>query len=133
MHLLAPAILALARTSYAWPGPTELLPRQAPNSSSTGSGTASITPHASYGSSVGVLGCKIDVNRVAYWPLPVDCDSMCVKLTYEGTSLTVLHIDTSGGNYDISYDAYSKLYCGVPGMDRTCEGGGVDMQCMLTT
>lgn len=38
-----------------------------------GSGTAmGITPHDMYSSSVGVLGCKIDTNRVAYWPQSVD-------------------------------------------------------------
>lgn len=93
------------------------------------SGTYSVTPHVQYSSSIGVLGCKIDYNRVAYWPMAPDCDNMCVKLTYNGQSLNVLHVDQSGGAYDISYDAWSQLYCGVPGTAGTCEGGGVDMQC----
>ena len=36
--------------------------------------TISITPHDSYSSSVGVLGCKINTDRVAYWPGAVSCD-----------------------------------------------------------
>lgn len=109
-----------------------LVAQTAAQSASAGSGTFSVTPHASYSSSIGVLGCKIDYNRVAYWPMEVDCDSMCVKLTYQGNSMTVLHVDHSGGAYDISYDAWSRLYCGVPGTDQTCIGGGVDMECALT-
>ena len=34
-------------------------------------GSISVTPHQQYSSSVGVLGCKINTNRVAckqYWP-----------------------------------------------------------------
>lgn len=122
MHLIVPTIFALIGMTAARPGLIQ-------SRQSSGSGTYSVTPHASFSSSVGVLGCKIDYNRVAYWPMQVDCDSMCVKLTYQGTSMTVLHIDHSGGAYDISYDAWSRLYCGVPGADQTCVGGGVDMQC----
>lgn len=122
MLFLVPIILALAGVSCARSGPTR-------RASSAGSGTYSVTPHTSYSSSVGVLGCKIDYNRVAYWPMEVDCDSMCIKLTNNGKSLTVLHVDTSGGAYDISYDAWSQLNCGVPGSAQTCVGGGVNMQC----
>ncbi|KAJ4390092.1 hypothetical protein N0V93_007565 [Gnomoniopsis smithogilvyi] len=121
MLFLFSAVLALAGVSCARSGPTR-------RASSSGSGTYSVTPHTSYSSSVGVLGCKIDYNRVAYWPMEVDCDSMCIKLTNNGNSLTVLHVDTSGGAYDISYDAWSQLNCGVPGSAQTCVGGGVNMQ-----
>ncbi|KAH0006683.1 hypothetical protein KCU78_g12180, partial [Aureobasidium melanogenum] len=34
-------------------------------------GTISATPHVEYSSSIGVLGCKINTNRVAYWPMSV--------------------------------------------------------------
>ncbi|KAJ4422883.1 hypothetical protein N0V82_002409 [Gnomoniopsis sp. IMI 355080] len=120
--LFVPVILALVGVSCARSGPTR-------RASSSGSGTYSVTPHTSYSSSVGILGCKIDYNRVAYWPMEVDCDSMCIKLTgNNGKSLTVLHVDTSGGAYDISYDAWSQLNCGVPGSAQTCDGGGVNMQ-----
>jgi len=43
--------------------------------------------------------------------------------------VTVLHIDKSDVAHDISYDAWSRLYCGVPGEDQTCVGGGVPMEC----
>ena len=32
-----------------------------------------VTPHMQYSSSVGVPGCLIDTNRVAYFPQPVSC------------------------------------------------------------
>lgn len=117
MHSLIPTILAMAAVAHA----------------ETGSGTYSVTPHDAFSSSIGVLGCKIDVNRVAYWPTAPDCTDMCVKLTNNGNSITLLHIDQSGGAHDISYDAWSRLNCGVPGTDGTCQGGGVDMQCEFNT
>lgn len=98
------------------------------SSSSSGS-TISVTPHTMFSSSIGVLGCKIDYNRVAYWPSMPDCDNMCAKLTYQGNSLNVLHIDQSGGAHDISWDAYSQLVCGEPATTGKCTGGGVDMEC----
>ena len=61
------------------------------------SGAVSITPHASYSSSIGVLGCKINTNRVAYWPSFPDCDKMCVKVSAKGRSVHLLKIDQSGG------------------------------------
>lgn len=117
MHSFVTSMLALAAVAHA----------------GTGSGTYSVTPHDAYSSSIGVLGCKVDVNRIAYWPETPDCSNMCVKLTHNGNSLTVLHIDTSGGAHDISYDAWSQLNCGVPGSDGTCQGGGVDMECKFNT
>ena len=45
------------------------------------SGSCSVTPHAEYSSSIGVPGCKINTNRVAYWPGSVDCNNICVKVT----------------------------------------------------
>ncbi len=53
----------------------------------------SVTPHDMYSSSVGVLGCKINTNRVAYWPMSVDCDNICVQVSYQGRSLNLLRID----------------------------------------
>ena len=58
------------------------------------SGTVWVTPHDSYSSSVGVLGCKIDTDRVAYWPASVDCTNICVSLSYEGRDVK-LRLDTS--------------------------------------
>lgn len=73
----------------------------------SGSGTIWATPHEQYSSSAGVLGCKIDTNRVAYWPGPVDCDSICVSVSRAGRSVTLLRIDSSQGAHDLSYDAWN--------------------------
>ncbi|KAJ9143027.1 Cerato-platanin [Pleurostoma richardsiae] len=89
--------------------------------------TVSVTPHEQYSSSVGVLGCKINTNRVAYWPMAVDCNSLCIKLTYEDRSLNLLRIDQSGGAYDISYDAWNQLVFGQPATVEPHTGGGYPM------
>ncbi|EXK23287.1 hypothetical protein FOMG_19933, partial [Fusarium oxysporum f. sp. melonis 26406] len=72
-------------------------------------GSASITPHDQYSSTIGVLGCKIDTNRVAYWPGTVDCNNICVKVSNKGRDVHLLKIDSSGGAHDISYDAWNYL------------------------
>ncbi|KAK3051044.1 hypothetical protein LTR09_007793 [Extremus antarcticus] len=87
-------------------------------------GSISITPHDSYGSSIGVLGCKINVNRVAYWPMQPSCDGMCMKVSANGRSTTLLQIDTSGGAYDISYEAWNILKTGQSATTDPVEGGG---------
>ncbi|KAK3948040.1 hypothetical protein QBC32DRAFT_382283 [Pseudoneurospora amorphoporcata] len=86
-----------------------------------------ITPHDKYSSSVGVLGCKIDINRVAYWPSSVSCNDICVRVTSTATgrSVTLLKIDQSGGAHDISYDAYAYLQNGI-GAASPVVGGAVD-------
>ncbi|PNY26755.1 Uncharacterized protein TCAP_03327 [Tolypocladium capitatum] len=89
--------------------------------------TVSVTPHEQYSSSVGVLGCKINTNRVAYWPGSVDCNNICVKLTNGGNSLYVLKIDSSGGAHDISYDAWNQLVFGQSATTDPQQGGGVNM------
>lgn len=89
---------------------------------------ASITPHESYSSSVGVIGCKINTNRVAYWPSSVDCNNICVRVSYEGRSLNLLKIDQSGGAFDISYDAWNYLGFGVSAIDDPRTGGGLNME-----
>lgn len=61
------------------------------------SGSISVTPHVSYSSSIGVLGCKINTNRVAYWPSFPSCNNMCVKVSSNGRSVNLLKIDQSGG------------------------------------
>ncbi|KAK3402368.1 hypothetical protein B0T20DRAFT_451190 [Sordaria brevicollis] len=93
----------------------------------------SVTPHAEFSSSVGVLGCKINTNRVAYWPDFPSCDNFCVKLTHEsGRSVHVMHIDQSRGARDISYDAWNYLYTGHSvtenGWARAGSGIEVDVQ-----
>jgi hypothetical protein len=91
-------------------------------------GTVWATPHDSYSSSVGVLGCKIDTNRVAYWPQSVDCDNICVALRYEDREVKLLRIDQSEGAYDVSYDAWNYLYTGHSAKDEPTAGGAVEMQ-----
>ena len=89
--------------------------------------THGITPHVQYSSSVGVLGCKIDTNRVAYWPMSVDCDNICVRVSYAGRSVELLRIDQSGGAFDISYDAYNYLVSGKSARESPVAGGPVNM------
>ncbi|KAJ2903794.1 hypothetical protein MKZ38_009360 [Zalerion maritima] len=90
--------------------------------------TISVTPHDSYQSSAGVLGCYINTNRVAYWPSSPDCNDICVKLTYGDRSLHVLKIDISMGAYDISYDAWNELVYGESAHDSPHAGGGEPME-----
>ncbi|KAL2151439.1 hypothetical protein VTH82DRAFT_6537 [Thermothelomyces myriococcoides] len=93
-----------------------------------GAETRSITPHDAYSSSIGVLGCKIDTNRVAYWPMAVDCNNICVRVTYNGRSVELLRIDQSGGAYDISYDAWAYLQTGQSAAENPITGGAIDME-----
>lgn len=88
----------------------------------------SITPHDKFSSSIGVLGCKINTNRVAYWPMQPSCDSMCYKLSANGRSVHVLQVDTSGGAYDVSYDAWNYLYTGQGAEQDPQMGGGIDAE-----
>lgn len=92
-------------------------------------GKVSITPHDKYSSSVGVLGCKINTNRVAYWPSTPDCNNVCVKLSHEGRSVYLLQIDSSGGAHDISYDAWNFLKTGhsVKEPGQAVAGGGFEV------
>ncbi|OLN86016.1 hypothetical protein CCHL11_10092 [Colletotrichum chlorophyti] len=91
------------------------------------SGSASMTPHDVYSSSIGVLGCKIDINRVAYWPSSVGCDDICVKVSNGDRSVNLLRIDQSGGAFDISYDAWNYLSTGRGAAEAPTQGGGVPM------
>ncbi|QUC16036.1 uncharacterized protein UV8b_00277 [Ustilaginoidea virens] len=85
------------------------------------------TPHDSYSSSVGVLGCKINTDRVAYWPQPVDCDGICVSVRYQDRQVYLLRVDQSGGAHDMSYDAWNYLYTGEPATEKPAAGGAVEM------
>ncbi|TGO12088.1 hypothetical protein BTUL_0095g00460 [Botrytis tulipae] len=85
-----------------------------------------ITPHPFFGSSIGVLGCMINTNRVAYWPTWPDCGaSICVQVSYGGRSVNLLHIDHSGGAHDISYDAWNYLYTGQSATVNPEQGGSI--------
>ncbi|KAF2264141.1 hypothetical protein CC78DRAFT_533384 [Lojkania enalia] len=86
----------------------------------------SITPHDKYSSSIGVLGCKIDTNRVAYWPGWPKCDGVCIKVTANGRSVNLLQIDASEGAHDISYDAWNYLSTGQSATENPSMGGGID-------
>lgn len=87
--------------------------------------SVSITPHDVYGSSIGVLGCHVNVNRIAYWPMAPGCNNLCKKVTSNGRSVYLLHIDQSGGAYDISYDAWNYLNVGVSAKEKPTAGGGI--------
>ncbi|KAM0364341.1 hypothetical protein ACHAO7_009387 [Fusarium culmorum] len=110
-------VCAAIGTSLAWASPAVI----------GGSGTVSITPHDMYSSSVGVLGCKIDTNRVAYWPGSVDCNNICVKVSHQGRSVNLLKIDSSGGAHDISYEAWNYLGFGKSATEDPQRGGGINM------
>ncbi|KAI1458478.1 hypothetical protein F4805DRAFT_140732 [Annulohypoxylon moriforme] len=85
------------------------------------------TPHDSYSSSIGVLGCKINTNRVAYWPGSVDCTNICVSLSYDGRTVNLLRVDQSQGAHDVSYDAWNYLYTGYSATEKPTAGGAVAM------
>ncbi|KAJ4252875.1 hypothetical protein NW762_010781 [Fusarium torreyae] len=91
------------------------------------SGTVWATPHDSYSSSIGVPGCKVNTNRIAYWPNSVDCNNICVALTYEDRTVHLLRIDQSQGAHDVSYDAWNYLYTGYSATDKPTAGGPVEM------
>ncbi|KAJ0382992.1 hypothetical protein COL922a_011405 [Colletotrichum nupharicola] len=91
-------------------------------------GTAGMTPHDAFSSSIGVLGCKINTNRVAYWPNSVGCDDICVKVTNGERYVHLLRIDQSGGAYDISYDAWNYLSTGKGAAEAPSQGGPISME-----
>ncbi|KAF1960987.1 hypothetical protein CC80DRAFT_489217 [Byssothecium circinans] len=86
----------------------------------------SITPHDVYGSSIGVLGCHVNTNRIAYWPSFPGCNNLCKKVTANGRSVYLLHIDQSGSAYDISYDAWNYLNVGASAKAQPTMGGGIN-------
>ncbi|EFY96537.1 cerato-platanin like protein [Metarhizium robertsii] len=88
----------------------------------------SVTPHDQYSSTIGVIGGMINANRVAYWPTYPSCDNICVKVSYQGRSLNLLHIDKSGGAHDISYDAWNYLVSGKSAKESPQTGGGITME-----
>ncbi|KAI0884362.1 uncharacterized protein GGS22DRAFT_165459 [Annulohypoxylon maeteangense] len=86
------------------------------------------TPHDSYSSSIGVLGCKVNTNRIAYWPGSVDCTNICVSLSYGGRTVHLLRVDQSQGAHDVSYDAWNYLYTGYSATEKPTAGGAVAME-----
>jgi len=75
-----------------------------------------VTPHQQFSSSMGVLGCMINTDRVAYFPTEPTYDDICIKLTLNGRSVNLLKIDHSEGAHDISYDAFVYLTTGGTGL-----------------
>ena len=51
---------------------------------------------------------------------------MCVKVSANGRSVHLLQVDTSGGAYDISYDAWNYLKVGQSATTDPQMGGGFD-------
>jgi len=86
------------------------------------------TPHDSYSSSIGVLGCKVNTDRIAYWPMSVDCSNFCVRLSYGDRSVFLLRVDQSGGAYDVSYDAWNYLITGASATADPTAGGATAME-----
>jgi hypothetical protein len=110
----------LSILSFAAAGSALTLP-----SSFTKRDAISVTPHDAFSSSIGVLGCKIDTNRVAYWPSFPGCDDICVRVTANDRNVTLLKIDQSGGAFDISYDAWNYLMVGESATTNPQQGGGL--------
>ncbi|KAJ3561046.1 hypothetical protein NPX13_g9094 [Xylaria arbuscula] len=117
-------LLSFMTTSTALASP---LVRQVARSDDSSS-TVWATPHDSYSSSVGVLGCKVDTDRIAYWPGSVDCTNICVSLKYDGRSVKLLRIDSSEGAHDVSYDAWNYLVTGYSATEKPTAGGAVAME-----
>lgn len=106
---------------------TALLLQAASAAAAAAGATVMATPHDSYSSSIGVLGCKINTDRVAYWPDTVTCDNICVSLSYQDRQLYLLRIDQSGGAHDVSYDAWNYLVTGKSATQAPTAGGGIAM------
>ncbi|KAI0454573.1 hypothetical protein F5B21DRAFT_475139 [Xylaria acuta] len=123
MRLVSPYVLSFLAAAVT-AAPTDVAARSA----SSGTGTVWATPHDSYSSSVGVLGCKVNTNRVAYWPGSVDCNNICLSLSYESRSVKLLRIDSSQGAYDVSYDAWNYLITGSSATKKPTAGGAVAME-----
>ena len=104
-----------------------MAPRAVVHAADAAGDTVWVTPHDSYSSSVGVLGCKVDTNRIAYWPAAVDCDSVCIELALGDRAVTLLRVDQSQGAHDVSYDAWNYLQTGASARDRPTAGGAVAM------
>lgn len=127
LYRLTSSLLLVLALAVLLPLPVVVAAAAAASTASSGEVAISATPHDSYSSSVGVLGCKINTNRVAYWPMAVDCTNLCVKLTYAARSVHLLRVDQSAGAYDISYDAWNYLQTGRSAAAAPIAGGGVAM------
>lgn len=77
-----------------------------------------LTPHDRYSSSVGVLGCKVDINHMAYWPEAIGCDDICIEVTAFDRTVTLLRVDNSVGAHDISFNSWNYLETGHPATEK---------------
>lgn len=66
----------------------------------------------------------MNTDRAAYLPSFPTCNDFCKKISYQGRSVFVAHIDQSGGANDISYDAYNFLITGQSAAQNPITGGG---------
>ncbi|KAH6609756.1 hypothetical protein Trco_003102 [Trichoderma cornu-damae] len=123
LHSLLSTPAALVFT-LALPVLAASIPRSESGSSTT---TVWATPHDSYSSSVGVLGCKVNTNRIAYWPDSVDCTNICVSLQYQDRRVHLLRVDQSQGAHDVSYDAWNYLVTGYSASEKPTAGGPMEM------
>ncbi|KAF2867499.1 hypothetical protein BDV95DRAFT_582280 [Massariosphaeria phaeospora] len=106
-------LAALALTSATFASP--IVKRQ---------GSASFTPHDSF-QGQGVLGCKIDINRVTYFP-SYDNLNYCVKASSKGRSVHLLQVGWSASElHEMSWDAWNYLNSGKSAYDYPTYGGGI--------
>ncbi|KAF2204232.1 hypothetical protein GQ43DRAFT_192258 [Delitschia confertaspora ATCC 74209] len=119
--MISALVAGLALASVAFGAPTK---PKTPEIGARAVGT-SVTPHAQWSSSIGVLGCKVNTNRIAYFPMQPDCNNLCLKVSANGRSVHLLHVDTSGGAHDISYDAWNYLVTGRSATEQPTMGGGI--------
>lgn len=70
------------------------------------SGTVWATPHDSYSSSVGVLGCKVNTDRIAYWPNANQASGP--------HGLSTPSVLSSAPVWDIKYPSGTKVLAGSP-------------------
>ena len=57
-----------------------------------------------------------------------DCNNLCMRVTANQRTVHLLHVDTSGGAFDISYDAWNYLHIGASAKEHPTTGGGLPAQ-----
>ncbi|KAF2874271.1 hypothetical protein BDV95DRAFT_441101, partial [Massariosphaeria phaeospora] len=87
-----------------------------------------LTPHTAFQATAGVLGCKVNVNRVSYFPIVPTCMTICMKITAKARSILVLNIGTSGGAWELSWDAWNYLNTGKNATENPTKNDGIPFQ-----